>query len=144
MAWHPARGKDDERRQRLMQQRPQLKKWLDRATKVVLWRRDPLCFICRDRAVDPAHFISRRFSRLRWDTHQAGNVHLLCRKCHDEHHAGSTAYADKLIEVCGQDALDELYRRRDDTRTMRITEMKDVETRLIREMMGQETRLNEV
>jgi 5-methylcytosine-specific restriction endonuclease McrA len=51
-----------------------------------LWGRwillgEPLCWNCqRNRATDPAHIVSRRYKRTRW---QIANGLPLCRTCHD-------------------------------------------------------------
>jgi hypothetical protein len=87
---------------------------LDRAVKrILLARFGPLCWNCGKRATDVAHIISRSYQATRYDTHEHGNCHLLCRECHDNFHAfkGGASYATTFSNRYGEEAYMDLHNR---------------------------------
>ena len=62
---------------------------LDGLTRRTLWFVEAgRCYCCGVPATDTAHLFSRRILGIRWETGPWGNVHLLCRECHDLDHKG--------------------------------------------------------
>jgi hypothetical protein len=82
---------------------------LDALTREILWVRERgRCYVCGMEANDTAHILTRNILSLRWDTHPEGNVHLLCRGCHSEDHAGSGKYIGEFVDIKGSDAYQAL------------------------------------
>ena len=69
------------------------------------------CVICRKPASDAAHIFVRNKLATAFDTEEDGNVHLLCRSCHGDDHAGSGVYRDWYRRVHGEQAFEALERR---------------------------------
>lgn len=61
--------------------------------------------------VDPAHIFGRRYLNTRWDTNEQGNVHLLCRECHELTHRHASMYERWYEDRFGVEALESLRRR---------------------------------
>ena len=91
--------------------------------------------MCREPAHDPAHFLGRRSLRLRFDTHEAGNVHLLCREHHNKSHTNDAEYEKALRKKGGPAAIRVLQERRRETKTMLNAELKEIESRLLNELV---------
>lgn len=87
---------------------------LDRAHGQALWLRERgRCFVCGLPGGDAAHLIGRRHLATRWDLHEAGNVHFLCRSCHAADHHGRLlpSYRESFIERNNQEAYNHLMQR---------------------------------
>ena len=87
---------------------------LDRETRRLVFEREMgRCFVCGAQGHDPAHLFSRRNLATRWDRHEKGNVHVLCRTCHDLDHGGllSPSYQEVFVSRFGEDVLMELASR---------------------------------
>lgn len=96
---------------------------LDAQTKRILWVRERgRCYICDKSAHDAAHLVGRRYTRLRWDVEPDGNVHLLCRQCHDLSHRDDV-YRRAFIERCGEAAWTRLLERKRETGLIPHTEL---------------------
>lgn len=83
---------------------------LDKLVRLVLWKREGRCYVCGGLPSDVAHIFGRARLSTRFNVEPAGNCHLLCRKCHDDHHNGGDAYVKTFVRLNGAKALDELRR----------------------------------
>lgn len=85
---------------------------LHRTVRNIMWIKEGgRCVICGAPAIDSAHMFVRNRLNTAFDTQVDGNVHLLCRDCHDSDHRGSGVYRDWYVSTWGQVALDMLTRR---------------------------------
>jgi hypothetical protein len=87
-----------------MRTRTEIERSLDHLTKLLLYRAEGgRCFVCGKAAHDPAHIFGRSRRLIRWDVHATGNVHLLCRTCHeqDEAHPADSEYKAEFVKRFG-------------------------------------------
>lgn len=85
---------------------------LHRMVRKILWVKEGgRCVICGAPAIDAAHIFVRNRLNTAFDTQVDGNVHLLCRVCHNDDHRGNNVYRRWYIERFGAGRLEMLTQR---------------------------------
>lgn len=85
---------------------------LHKLVREILWIKEGgRCVICGRPASDAAHIYVRNRLATTYDTAEDGNVHLLCRDCHNSDHSGSGAYRRWYEQRWGSERSDRLTRR---------------------------------
>ena len=95
--------------------RHEIEKALDAVVKKLTYMREGgKCYMdgladtpCQGPATDTSHLFGRDSRWTRWDTHDDGNVHLMCRHHHQQHHEARLvpSYADSFVLRNSEDDL---------------------------------------
>jgi hypothetical protein len=81
---------------------------LDQLASKACLKRNPICFMCNNKSVEPHHVIHRNHKSVRWDKH---NLIGVCRDCHSLIHSDigfNQDFIEKYDKVYGASAYNEL------------------------------------